>query len=273
MSFADVNGTSLFYEVNGDGYPLVLLHGFGAKKEVWMAQVGALSKDFKVITYDCRSSGKSERPKDPYTIDTLVDDLKGLLDFLKIEKAHLMGQSMGGWVTQNFALKYPEYANKLILVGTNHKGAGIHMMEGSMSRFFELRKENKEQAFWDYCKLTHFRAFIKEMKADPQKKFHGLWSAEDLIKETTEDQMTPHDYKFLADAIDTHDTTDKLSQIPHPTLLIAASNDKLSPKLVMDELNENLPNSRIEFIDKAGHHVFLEYAPQVNKLILDFLNE
>ncbi|GAI96896.1 unnamed protein product [marine sediment metagenome] len=180
---------------------------------------------------------------------------------------------MGGWVAQNFALKYPERANKLILVGTNHKGAGIHMMEGSMSRFFELRKENKEQAFWDYCKLTHYRAFIKEMKADPQKKFHGLWSAEDLIKETTEDQMTPHDYKLLADAIDAHDTTDKLSQIPHPTLLIAASNDKLSPKLVMDELNDNLPNSRIEFIEKAGHHVFLEYAPQVNKLILEFLNE
>ncbi|GAH38312.1 unnamed protein product [marine sediment metagenome] len=56
-------------------------------------------------------------------------------------------------------------------------------------------------------------------------------------------------------------------------MLIAASNDKLSPKLVMDELNEKLPNSRIKFIDKAGHHLFLEYAPQVNKLILEFLNE
>ena len=139
--------------------------------------------------------------------------------------------------------------------------------------FLRSRKENKEQAFWGYAKLTHYRAFVKEMKADPQKKFHGLWSAEDLIKETTEDQMTPHDYKLLADALDAHDTMDKLSQISHPTLLITASNDKLSPKLVMDELNEKLPNSRIKFIDKSGHHLFLEYAPQVNKLILEFLSE
>ena len=90
---------------------------------MWVAQIGPLSEKFKVITVDLRNSGKSDRPKESYTMDTFVEDLKGLMDFLKIDKANLMGQSMGGWIIQNFVLKYPEKANKLILIATNHKGA------------------------------------------------------------------------------------------------------------------------------------------------------
>ena len=271
MPFTEVNGIKIFYEMRGEGFPVILHHGYGATGDVWIGQVGDLSKHFKVITLDCRGSGRSDHPIVPYSLDTLVEDLKGLMDFLKIDKAHIIGQSMGGWITQNFVLKYPDRLNKIVLIGTNHKGSGIQFMKNALSDLYELQKQDKEKAFWDYAKLTHHRKVIKEMQADPKKKFHGIWSAEEMIKELTENKMTPQDYKLLADAIEKHDVTDRLSEIKQPVLLIAASHDKLSPKLVMEELHKGIKNSVLEIIDGTAHHVFLEEAPKVNQLIIDFL--
>jgi len=270
MPLADINGIKIYYEIQGEGYPVLMAHGYGATKAIWIAQVGTLSKHYKVITYDSRGAGESDHPNEPYSLETLVEDLKGLLDFLKIEKTHMIGQSMGGWVAQNFVLKYPEYVNKLVLLGTNHKGSGIQFMENAMKDLYELQKQNKQQAYWNYAKLTHHRRFIKEMQADPSKKFYDIWSAEDLMDELTENKMTPNDYHLLSNAIGSHDVTARLGEIKNQILLIGASNDKLSPKLVMDELNENLPNSTLEIIEKTAHHVFIEEAPKVNKLIIDF---
>ncbi|MBD3341323.1 MAG: alpha/beta fold hydrolase [Candidatus Lokiarchaeota archaeon] len=271
MPFADVNEIKMYYETHGEGYPVILHHGYGATNEIWVAQIGELSKEFKVITLDCRSSGKTTHPKEPYTLDTLVEDLKGLMEFLEIEEAHLVGQSMGGWIAQNFVLKYADYVNKLVLIGTNHKGSGIQFLTNTLAELYEEQKEDKESAYWKYAKLTHDRKVIKEMMADQSKKFHGIWNAELMIEEFTENNMTPEDYQLLADAIETHDVTDRLQEIKKPTLLIVGKKDKLSPKLVMEEIDNRLENSRLEVIGNA-HHVFLEEAPQVNKAILGFLN-
>ena len=271
MPFANVNKIKIFYEMRGEGYPVILHHGYGATSDIWIAQVGELSKHFKVITLDSRSSGRSDHPTAPYTLDTLVEDLKGLMDFLKIDKAHLIGQSMGGWISQNFVLKYPKRVNKLVLLGTNHKGSGIQIFKDTLTNIYELQKQDKMQAYWNYTKLTHHRKFIKEMQADPKKKFHGIWSAEDMIKELTENKMTPKDYELLANAVEKHDVTARLPEIKTPTLLIASTNDKLSPKMVMEEIHNGIKNSKFEVIDETAHHVFLEAAPQVNKLIIDFL--
>jgi len=273
MPFAEVNGIQLFYEIHGEGYPLFMLHGYGATSKVWVGQIEALSEHFKVIIYDQRSAGKSDHPTDDYTLDSLVEDLKGLMNFLKVDKTHLIGQSMGGWVSQNFTLKYPDKVNKLVLIGTNHKGAGVHIFKETLIDLYELAKSNKEEAFWKYGKMMHHRRFLKEMQADPKKKFYGLWSAEDLIEEFTNNRMTPEDYERLAKVGAMHNLLDRLSELKHPTIIIGGSNDRISPKLVLDEMLDVLPNSKLELIDKAGHHVFIEEALKVNQLILNFLNE
>jgi len=271
MPLANVNKIKIFYEIHGEGYPVIMHHGYGATGDIWIGQVGELSKQFKVITLDSRSSGRSDHPTAPYTLDTLVEDLKGLMDFLKIDKAHLIGQSMGGWISQNFVLKYPNRVNKLVLLGTNHKGSGIQFMKNALIDVYELQKTDKLQAFWNYAKLTHHRKFIKEMQADPKKKFHGIWNAEHMIKELTENKMAPTDYELLANAVEKHDVTDRLGTIKNPTLVIASSNDKLSPKMVMEEIHQGIKNSKFELIDETAHHVFLEAAPKVNQLIINFL--
>jgi len=91
--------------MQGTGYPVIMHHGYGATGNIWIAQMKELSKYFKVITLDSRGSGKSDHPVNPYTLNILVEDLKGLMDSLKIEKAHVIGQSMGGWIAQNFVFK------------------------------------------------------------------------------------------------------------------------------------------------------------------------
>lgn len=84
--FTEVNNIRICYKIQGNGPPVILLHGFGMHKDFWFAQTPSLSKHFKIITLDNRGSGKSHHPKEPYTIGTLADDVKDLMDFLKIEK-------------------------------------------------------------------------------------------------------------------------------------------------------------------------------------------
>ena len=106
--YADVNGIKICYEIHGKGYPIIFIHGYGAKKETWIAQIGALSEKFKVIILDLRGTGKSDRPNMLYTMDLFVDDVKALMDFLNIKKAHMAGRSMGGMIAQHLVLKYPK---------------------------------------------------------------------------------------------------------------------------------------------------------------------
>lgn len=176
---------------------------------------------------------------------TLVEDIKGLMDYLKIEKAHFMGQSMGGWIIQNFVLKYPERVDKLILIATNHKGAGIHILKESLIKEMEIREKDPVEAFKARARLMFFQKFRKEMEENLSKKFHGIWSPEDLIKESTINPKSTRDLENLATASASHNILEKLDQIKNPSLLISGSHDRMSPKMVLDQMHEKLPNSTL----------------------------
>jgi len=273
--YATLEGITLCYEVNGKGYPVILVNGFGSKKEGWMGQIPELSKKFKVITFDCRGSGKSDRPDIPYTMEMFADDIKHLMDFLKIERAHFVGFSLGGMILQNFALKYPEKLNKLVLINSLPKipeGYGPEMYINSHLKGLELLKQDSVKAFWHGAKTGFHVKFRKEMEANPKKKFYGLWSVEDLIDYYSTNPPTPKDIKNMANALSTHNIYDKLKEIKHKTLILAASHDMLVPKSVMQDLHNKIPNSVFKIIEKAGHESPKEKAPNVNKEIIDFLS-
>ena len=116
MTFADVNGIKICYEIQGKGDPVILVHGFGVKKEVWMCQYGPLSEKFKVIRFDNRGAGESDHPDELFTMEMLAEDIRGLMDALNLEKAHIVAWSLGGMIAQHFAIKYPDRINKLILI-------------------------------------------------------------------------------------------------------------------------------------------------------------
>lgn len=274
--FADVNGIKICYEVAGEGEPLLLVHGFGSKKESWIAQFPVLSKHFKVIRFDNRGAGKSDRPKGTYTMEIFADDIKGLMDYLGIEKTNIAGWSLGGMIVQNFVLKYPQKVKKVILINTNY---GLPDENGALV-YKNMRLEEEKQkkvdhvkAWWDSTRTSYYIKFRKEMEANPSKKWYGLWSAEDMIEMSIIDPTTADDIEMQASALNTHDTFDRLKTIKSPTLILTASHDRLTPKSSMEEIHAQIPNSKLVVIDKAGHSSPLEKAPELNQAIIDFLKE
>ncbi len=273
MPVADLNDIKIAYEIYGDGEPIILIHGYSYNKSAWIAQISDLSKHFKLIAIDVRGSGESSHPEEPFTMDTLIEDLKGLMDFLQIEKAHLMGWSMGGMIIQNFVLKYPERVNKILLFATNAgmpSKDGIYMLRDSLIEIYEKRKIDPKAAFFQLAKFMHSAKFRKKMEKEPNEKIHGIVTTEELIKDSTENQTTPKDLKHLAEIIGNHKTLDRLHEIKNETLIIVGSKDTITPLIANEMLHEKLPNSTLKVIQGAGHKVFLENQPEVNPMIIDF---
>ncbi len=114
-----IEGLNLHYQVAGEGYPFVLVHGGHLDSSTWHAQVAFFSKRYRVITYDLRGHGRSEIPAADYSLGDCVADLGRLLDHLRVERAFLAGHSMGGYIALSLALNHPQYVRALILTGTN----------------------------------------------------------------------------------------------------------------------------------------------------------
>jgi len=272
--FAYINGINICYKKYGKGYPVILVSGFSGTKEGWIAQIGALSERFNVITFDNRSSGKSDHPNEPITMQMFANDLKGLMDFLQIDGAHLIGQSLGGMIIQQFTLNYSKYVNKLVLMNTTYSAKWIHDILIKQTSE-NLNKSNglPEEAFWELSKFLYYQKFRRQMKANPKKKFFNLFSAEDLIKIDNDKRVSAQDLINQAHSLLDFNSFSRLNKIKNPVLLIASSNDVLIPLSFMKEMNEVIPNSILKIIDKAGHMVNLSNAPEVNKTILEFLNK
>jgi len=272
--FAYINGINICYKKYGKGYPVILVSGFSGTKEGWIAQIGALSERFNVITFDNRSSGKSDHPDEPITMQMFANDLKGLMDFLQIDGAHLIGQSLGGMIIQQFTLNYPKYVNKLVLMNTTYSAKWIHdILIKQTSENLNKSNGAPEEAFWELSKFLYHQKFRRQMKANPKKKFFNLFSAEDLIKIDNDKQVSAQDLINQAHSLLDFNSFSRLNKIKNPVLLIASSNDVLTPLSFMKEMNEVIPNSILKIIDKAGHMVNLSNAPEVNKTILKFLNK
>ena len=277
--FADVNGIKICYDIHGDGDPVILIHGFSDRKEHWRAQVGALSKHFKVIRMDNRGAGKSDRPDGDYTMEVYASDIAGLMDSLGIEKSHIIGHSLGGMIAQNFAILYPNRVDKLILINTI---PGLKPPGESIDEAIKMYRENAITGheamikdplneFLKGAKASYSRNFWKIMKEDPKKKFHGIWSVEDLVKEKVENGPTIKDLSNQAHALSTHNTYNRLHEIKSEVLILSAEKDKSCPESMGKRMYELIPNSKFIVIEGAAHQSILERAPETNQHIIDFL--
>lgn len=119
MPYMEVNGISIYYEITGDGGPLVFIHAAGYESSSWHSQVAYFSKEYRAITYDIRGHGRSETPEGSYSINDCVEDLHQLLDRLAVQQTCLVGLSMGGNIALSFTLRYPERVGALVLAGSN----------------------------------------------------------------------------------------------------------------------------------------------------------
>jgi pimeloyl-ACP methyl ester carboxylesterase len=275
--FADVNGIKICYEERGKGEPVILIHGFGVTKEEWIAQFVPLSEHFRVIRLDNRGAGKSDRPNEPYFMEMFADDVVGLMDYLKIDKAHIIGWSLGGMIAEHVVLRHPHRVKKLILINTMAQWpsdkSGLEMYKRSQLERAQARLEDPEETYFLSAKMGFSRQFFKQLKANPKKKFYNLWSAEDMIKNSQINPSTPQEIINQVNALGHMDVLNELHKIKNKTLVMCADKDRQMPKPINQQIHESIPNSEFIVIKGAAHNSPQERAPEVNKIIIDFLNK
>ncbi len=259
------NGQDLYYEVHGDGPPLVLVMGIGYDSTLWtLEQVPALSTQFQVILVDNRDAGRSSKAIHPYTIADMADDLAGLLDALGIQRSHLLGLSMGGMIALEFAIRHQDRLDRLVLTGT---GAAPARSAADPIRIWNWVKANDQtgEVFGGQQLMSLFStAFLRNHEA--------VRDTAQLLASNPH-AMSPAAYGRQADAYLQFDALDRLAAITAPTLVVVGEQDLLTPPWIAREVAEGIPGARFEVIRGEGtsHVVPIERPDDFNRLVSNFL--
>jgi len=265
MPAVKVGDVSIYYEVHGEGEPLLLIMGYGHNSGHWFSQIPGLSQEYGVIAFDNRGTGRSDKPDIPYTIEMMARDAAGLLEALGIDAAHIYGVSMGGMIAQEFALRYPDKVIGLILGCTNCGGRNSIMPDAeAMELLFDterMKRLTPEQGARETLPFLCNQEFIDN---NPD-------IAEQYIAKTVAYVTPLHGYIRQAGAIMKHDTYERLPQIKAPTLVIAGAADRLVPVENSRILASRIPNAELVILENMGHFFSMEALEEANKAILDFL--
>ncbi len=262
MPYASVNGINLYYEIRGEGPPVVLIGGLGSQISSWSSQVPLYSRYFKVVVFDNRGAGLSEKPRDPYSIEDMADDTRQLIDFLGIQSASFVGKSMGGMIAQWIGIKYPEKVNKLVLACTSASRDEVGNEILIMGRDIAIRLGMK--AVWlSALFLGYTRGYI-------EKNLDKIKETLALIPETPE---AIDGYIGQSLACEGHNTRDLVSKIKAPTLVMLGDRDQIASPRRSKELAQLIPGATLEVFEDVGHGFWRERQEEVDKLVLDFLLE
>jgi pimeloyl-ACP methyl ester carboxylesterase len=257
--FAEVNGTRLYYETAGRGPAVVLLHGGLNDSRLWDEQMKSLSKHFRVVRYDLRGFGRSNAEPVEFWP---TEDLRALLDFLKIERATLVGLSLGGIVAADFALEHPERVERLALVGSGLRGSKLPPDEKAVAARRVGASEGAEK---------YFEAFLQ---SDLLAGLRDRPRARELLR-----RMMVENYKANAYVSAGYSqspeppTAERLAQIKAPTLVVVGSLDGRTLQSIADTLAANIPGARKVVINGASHHPPVETPREFDRALLDFLRK
>ena len=215
------NGQELFYEIHGDGPPLVLLMGIGYDSSLWtLQQVPVLSTRFRVVLLDNRDAGRSSRADHPYTIADMADDVAGLLDALDIHRTHLLGLSMGSMIGMEFALRHADRLDRLVLAGPGAAPARSAVDPISIWNWVKANDPSGEVFGGQQFTWLFSSAFLRNQQA-VQETIALLASNPNPVE--------PEAYDRQAQAYLQFDALDRLGGIKAPTLVIVGEQDLLTP--------------------------------------------
>lgn len=266
MAIAHVNGVKLYYEITGNGFPLVFSHEFAGDYRSWAPQISFFSRRYQVIAYNNRGYPPSEIPPDPeaYSQDILIEDLYQLLMHLQISKAHIVGLSMGGNIALNFGIQHPELCASLVIAGC---GAG------------STHREQFEQ---------NIRTTVEKLETEGMKNVAEVYSVgptrlqfkrkDPRGWETFKEQLAEHSavgsaltfrgVQFNRPTI--FKLEDKLKSLRVPTLVLIGDEDEpcIEPAIFM---KRHIPSAGLVVLPQSGHTINLEEPDLFNRMTLDFL--
>lgn len=260
MAFTRINGIVLHHQIlgRGDGPALVFINSLGTDFRIWQDVVPAFMDRFRIVLYDKRGHGLSDAPPAPYSLDDHADDLIALLDHLKIEKAALVGLSVGGMISQRIAVRAPERVQAITLCCT---AAKIGTPELWAERIAAV-EDGGIDPIADNVLQRWFTPLYRETRADEVAGWRNM-----LVR-------TPaHGYAGTCAAIRDADLRPDAGRIKAPTLCVAGDQDGSTPADVVKGMAELIPGARFALIDGAGHIPCVEKPAVLSKLISQHLQE
>lgn len=267
MPKATSNGIELYYEIHGSGKPMVLISGLGYSLWQWHKMVPFLAEYFQVITFDNRGVGQSDKPAGPYTAQMLAADTVGLLDALHVEKAVVMGHSMGGFIAQAMALDFPQLVEKLILCSTNF--GGPHHVPVTPEAMKVLTDVSSDA-------VTRFKNGLVVSTA-PGWAERNAQMIQEWIEWRSANPIQPGPYQAqLAIGLgllpEAAAFEDKLPRLRIPTLILFGEHDKVVPPENATLLSKKIANSKVVILPEAGHFFPMEIPEAASRAVIEFAN-
>ena len=266
MPKAKVNGISINYRVQGKGEPLVLIMGYSGDQTGWMFQTRAFKKFYRVITFDNRGVGKTDKPTGAYSTKMMADDTVGLMDHLGIKKAHILGISMGGMIAQAVAIGYPQRIDRLVLGCTfaGRSGPSGLSPEYPKALGFDENYTDDDARSMPILKLVDnlyslaFNRLLFRIMFVPIAKIQARFNGNTGLRGQLE-------------AVLAHNTLDNLPAVKVPTLVICGTKDRVIKPSSSEVIAKLIPNAKLVQIDGGSHAFNIEMSGGFNREVLSFL--
>ncbi|MDS0256737.1 alpha/beta hydrolase [Thermoplasmatales archaeon AK] len=255
---AALNGIEIYYEISGNGEPLVLVEGLGYSSWMWEFQ-RSLSRHLKLVIYDNRGVGKSSKPESAYTMNDFVNDLLGLVDHIGLDSFFLLGASMGGMIAQEFSLRHAERVKGLILSSTNF---GIRSKQPSVQILKILATNPSEMSIYERMSPAFSKQTLRSRRDLVEKVIHLRLASNERVMQLQQ-----------IGAVLNFDSYDRLKMLKIPVLILTGEDDSVVSPENSSLIHGLLASSRLVKFRSAGHLVNIERSDDYNGQILTFIKQ
>jgi 3-oxoadipate enol-lactonase len=263
MPVATVGPYELYYVEAGSGFPMVLIHGLAGDHKAWAPQMDTWERDHRVIAFDNRGAGSSTQVDEPISTEDMARDTLGLMDELGVERAHVVGRSMGGAIAQHMALMAPERVHSLVVCASFAKFDAIG------ARVLTNMREVLE---WRDSWADHARHSVQNFVSPAFYNAHpeAIADIEGLIGGSS---RLPACYVRQNHACLEHDTLDRLAEIGCPTLIMAGGRDPICSLTATGWMSEGFPNAKTVIFEDSSHFFLIEESERFMATMAEWLAE
>lgn len=255
----DTGEAELFVQQSGEGEPLILIHGLGMSSALWIHQMPIFSQQFHTVAVDLRGFGQSSRPDraGAYAIDILTEDIAELIRQLELERCHVLGTSMGGFIGQALALAHPNLCRSLILC---HTAPRMSIPADVLARRVEALGNMPLEK---YAEIVIEQACSTDASQELRTWVAGLIVRNDKRTYT----------RVMTEGLRDFDVSAEIGKIRIPTLVITGEHDQVLPKDGGEEIARLIPGAMLVEIEGVGHLGYAEKPAEFNNAVLSFLND
>lgn len=263
MPVMNVGDISLCYKIQGKGKPLIAVTGFASAQNTFFMLARKFARHYRVVTFDNRGIGASDKPAGPYTMDMMAGDALGLMDVLGIDRAHILGGSMGGMIAQHIAIDHPQKVDRLVLFNTSADNQWLldlakAIIPGWNQEVYGIPADDCRKLIKEMVDRSFNHPFNRLVLGGLAGLQVRLGKIDSLVAQLG--------------AMMSHNVLDKLQSIKSHTLVLTGTLDRLIPPQLSEVLASGIAGAKLVSIDGGSHTLAGEMAGRFKEEVLDFLS-